>query len=340
MVVSGLANGKLTRRLLFVFAGLGLLPTLIVLSVSLGAKDIPLATVAQSFWDFDPESIQQQIIRELRLSRTIAALVAGAGFAVAGVLMQGMTRNPLGSPDLLGVNAGATLALALAMGLAPLLSFFNVILCALAGAGLGAGVVYGLSSLVRGGMTPMRLALAGAAVSAFFLALSQGFALFTNVARDLAFWSSGGIANVKWFQIELMLPFVGVGLLLALFLSPSITVLSLGEDVATGLGQRKGWVKLGGNFAVLLLAGSAVAVVGPIGFVGLVIPHIVRNVVGVDYRWIVPLSALYGALLTLAADIGGRLVNPPSETPLGVITALIGVPFFVYLGRRAKQVLS
>lgn len=326
--------------MLIVCGGLGLLVFFFFLSMTVGAKDITNRTIWDAILHNGPDTLQHKIVRELRLSRTVMAVIAGASFAVAGAMMQGMTRNALASPDLIGVNAGATFALAIVLSFFPLMPFRSVIVCAMIGAGLGVALVYGISAIVRGGLTPLRLALAGAAVSALLTALSQGIAIYAKVAKDMAFWSAGGIANVKWFQIDMMLPFAVVGIAAALLLAPAITILSLGEDVATGLGMRKGWIKLAGNVVVLLLAGASVAVVGPIGFVGLVVPHIMRAVLSVDYRWIIPASAIYGALLTLAADIVGRVLNPPNETPLGIITAIIGVPFFVYLCRSGKRDLS
>ncbi|GAE28813.1 ABC-type Fe3+-siderophore transport system [Halalkalibacter hemicellulosilyticusJCM 9152] len=159
-------------------------------------------------------------------------------------------------------------------------------------------------------------------------------AIHFHVAQDISFWYAGGVAGVRWFSVQLLIPVALVGITLAIILSRSITVLSLGEDVAKGLGQRTRLVKVLGTIVVLLLTGAAVSVAGTIGFIGLVIPHITRFLVGVDYRWIIPCSALLGALLLVLADLGARMVNPPFETPVGAITALIGVPFFFYLARR------
>jgi len=310
-----------------------------VLSVSLGAADIRIATVWQAVFSFQPELTQHQIIQELRLPRAIAGMMVGACFAVAGAIMQGITRNPLADSGLLGVNAGAGFALAMCFAFMPGLPFIYLIMFSFLGAALGAGMVYGIGSLAKNGLTPFRLALSGAAVGALLVALSEGIALYFRIGQDLAFWYAGGVAGTKWMQLELMFPWVAAAMIGAAMLSRSITVLSLGEELAAGLGQRTGLVKVLALILVLVLAGAAVSAVGSVGFIGLVIPHIVRALVGVDYRWIIPCSAVLGGLLMLFADIAARMINPPFETPVGALIALIGVPFFLYLVRKERREL-
>ncbi|MEF3302126.1 FecCD family ABC transporter permease [Paenibacillus sp. GYB003] len=340
---TGQSTPKLrTRPLAAAFILLGGIAALIVgiaLSVSFGAADIALTTVWEAVFRFNPESTQHQIVQELRLPRVLAGMMVGASFAVAGALMQGMTRNPMADSGLLGLNAGAGFMMALCFAFFPGLPFMYLILYSFVGAGIGAGLVYGIGSLAKGGLTPVRLVLAGAAVSALLTALSEGIALHFRIGQDLAFWYAGGMAGTKWIQLDMMLPWVAGALLAAMMLSRSITTLSLGEDVAVGLGQRTGMIKLAGTAIVLVLAGSAVAVVGAVGFVGLLIPHLTRFLVGVDYRWIIPCSAVLGSLLVVFADLGARMVNPPYETPVGAIIALLGVPFFLYLARRERREL-
>jgi len=309
-------------------------------AVAVGAADIRLSEVWDAILRFNPDEPKHHVIRELRIPRAAAGALVGAGFAVAGAVMQGMTRNPLADSGLLGLNAGAGLSLALCFALFPQLPFSQVMVLAFLGAAVGAGIVFGVGSLGRGGLTPVRLTLAGAAVSALLVALSEGIALIYNVGQDLAFWYAGGIAGVTWHQVSLMLPWVGGGLLAAIFMSRGITLLSLGDDIATGLGQRTAWVKAAGMVIVLVMAGASVSAVGSIAFVGLIIPHLARFLVGVDYRWIIPCSAVLGGLLMVSADIAARLINPPYETPIGALIALIGVPFFLVLARRGKQVMK
>ncbi|GLI05443.1 ferrichrome ABC transporter permease [Paenibacillus tyrfis] len=321
------------------FAGLAVLLVGLALSVSVGAADIQLSTVWEAVFRFNPDITQHQIIQELRLPRALAGALVGACFAVAGAIMQGMTRNPLADSGLLGLNAGAGFVLALCFAFLPGLPFMKLILYSFLGAAVGAFMVYGVGSMSKNGLTPVRLALAGAAVNALLVAVSEGVAIYFNIGQDLAFWYAGGVAGTKWVQLKIMTPWVIAALIAALLLSRSITLLSLGDEVATGLGQRTGWVKLACAIVVLVLAGTAVSAVGAVGFVGLVIPHIARSLVGVDYRWIIPCSAVLGSLLMVIADIGARMINPPYETPIGTLIALIGVPFFLYLARKQRREL-
>lgn len=306
-------------------------------SVSVGAADIQLGTVWEAVFRFNPDLTQHQIIHELRLPRVLAAVLVGACFAVAGALMQGMTRNPLADSGLLGLNAGAAFALALCFAFFPGLPYPYIILYSFVGAALGAGLVYGIGSLSRQRLTPIRLTLAGAAVSALLVALSEGIAIYYRVGQDMAFWYAGGVAGVTWSQLTWMAPLVAGALTGSLLISRSITLLSLGDEVATGLGERTGRVKTLAILNVLALAGAAVSVAGPISFIGLMVPHIARFLVGVDYRWIIPSSAVLGSLLMVLADMGGRILNPPYETPVGTIIALLGVPFFLYLARQERR---
>lgn len=337
------SSAKLRSRPLaatfILIGGLAALVIGIALSVSFGAADIAFATVWEAVFRFDVDMTQHQIIQELRLPRVLGGALVGASFAVAGAMMQGMTRNPMADSGLLGLNAGAGFVLALCFAFFPGLPFMQLILYSFLGAGIGAGLVFGIGSLAKGGLTPVRLVLAGAAVSALLVALSEGIALYFRIGQDLAFWYAGGAAGIKWVQLKAMLPWVGGALIAAMMLSRSITLLSLGNEIAAGLGQRTGLVKLVATVIVLILAGSAVAVVGAVGFVGLIIPHLTRFLVGVDYRWIIPCSAVLGSLLVVLADLAARMINPPYETPLGALIALLGVPFFLYLARKERREL-
>lgn len=321
------------------FGGLIAILLGLAVSVSVGAADIKLFTVWQAIFNFNPDLTQHQIIQELRLPRAVAGAMVGACFAVAGAIMQGMTRNPLADSGLLGINAGAGFMLAFCFAFLPGLSFLDLMFFSFIGAGIGAGMVYGIGSLSRGGLTPVRLVLAGAAVQALLIALSEGLAIYYRIGQDLAFWYAGGLAGTKWLQIKIIFPWVAVGLIGAMLISRSVTLLSLGDEVAVGLGLKTRWIKLIGMIIVLMLAGAAVSIVGSIGLVGLIIPHLARYLVGVDYRWIIPCSAILGSLLIILADIGARMINPPFETPVGAIVVLIGIPFFLYLARKEGREL-
>ncbi|WP_339235807.1 iron ABC transporter permease [Paenibacillus sp. FSL R5-0517] len=324
---------------LILTGGILLLALGMALSISFGAADIKLSVVWKAIFDFNPELTPHQIIWEIRLPRILGGAMVGACFAVAGAIMQGMTRNPLADSGLLGLNAGAGFALAVCFAFFPGLPFMYIIMYSFLGAGLGVLLVYGFGAASKSGLTPLRLVLAGAAVSAMLSALSEGIALYFRIGQDLAFWTAGGVAGTKWSQLEIMFPWVLAALIAGLLISRSITLLSLGEDIAVGLGQRTGLIKLIGLIVVLILAGTAVSVVGAVGFVGLIIPHLTRKLVGVDYRWIIPCSAVMGSLLLVFADLAARMINPPYETPIGALVALIGVPFFLYLARKERRTL-
>ena len=273
-------------------------------------------------------------IQTLRWPRLLAAFIVGISFAVSGALIQGVTNNPMASPSILGINAGASFGLAIAMIIVPAASLNVSILFAFLGAALATGVILFLAKRVGGKATPVYLALAGTAIGAVFTAVTQMLVVFFEVAQDLSYWTAGGISGIRMEQVFLVLPWTMIGLLIAISISKSVTLLSFGEEVAIGLGSNLDRVRAFAGVTVLILSGSAVALAGPIGFVGLITPHIVRKMVGIDYRRVIPFSALVGTVIVVVADVLTRLVNPPYETPLGAITAIIGVPFFIYLANR------
>ena len=338
---AGTSEDRLVSRpipgVLIPVVGLGGLAFAFAVSVSIGAADISLDTVWKGVFSFNPDLIQHQVIRELRLPRALIGGLVGASYGVAGAIMQGMTRNPLASPSIMGVNAGAAFMLALSFAFFPDTTLHLLIVLSMIGAALGAVLVYAVGSLAPGGLTPVRLVLAGAAVTALLGSLTTGVVIYFQVFQDVVFFYAGGIAGTRWLHVETVLPWMAVGLVGAFALSRSITVLNLGDEVATGLGLRTVLVKVAGSVVVVLLSGTAVAVGGPVGFIGLVIPHITRFLVGVDYRFVIPACAVLGALLLSLADIGARTIHPTREVPLGMVTALIGVPCFLYLIRRDRR---
>lgn len=325
--------------LFVIIVGLVALVLAIAVSISLGAADIKLTTIWDAISNFNIELTDHLVIREIRLPRVLGGAIVGACFAVAGALMQGMTRNPLADSGLMGLNAGAGFALAICFAFFPGIPYIYLILYSFLGAAIGAILVYGIGSFSKNGLTPLRLVLAGTAVSALLSAISQGIAIYFNIGQDLLFWTAGGVAGTTWSQLRIMAPWVAIALIGAIAISPSITLLSLGDEISKGLGLKTNMVKLIASIIVLMLSGVAVSVVGSVGFVGLIIPHLVRYLVGVDYRWIIPCSAVFGSLLVVLADLGGRIINPPYETPIGAIIALIGVPFFLYLAQKERREL-
>lgn len=301
--------------------------------LGLGARDVPLATLVEALMAYNPEQFEHFIIREMRLPRLLIALVVGAALAVAGALMQGVTLNPLAAPDILGVNLGASLAvvLATAFGLGSLeaLPWF-----AFSGALFTSLLVYLIGSLGRSGATPLKLTLAGVAVSAFLGAMmSAGHLLHEAGFERLRVWLAGTLAGRDLDVFAAALPYLVVGFVLALLLARQVTALALGADVARGLGIHTARLRILALGCVVLLCGAAVTVTGPIGFIGLVVPHMVRTFAGLDYRWVVPLSALVGAAVLTAADIVARVLLAPQELATGIVTALVGAPIFVALVR-------
>lgn len=323
------------------FVRIGGLPVLVgalllsvLASIVFGAADIRAGTVWAALTAFDGTT-EHLIIRTLRVPRTLIAMVVGAALGVAGGIMQGLTRNPLADPTILGLSAGAAFAVVVAAALFGITSPTAQTWFALGGAGATALAVYGLSAAGRGGPTPLKLTIAGAALTALLSSLTTGILIFNQrTLEEVRFWLAGSVAGRDLALLRDVLPYMGMGLVLALALGRRITTLALGDDVARGLGQRTLWVKTLAALAVVLLAGSAVAVAGPVGFVGLLIPHVVRSFIGVDYRWILPYAALLGAILLVLADLAGRLLLQPLELPVGVMTALLGGPIFIYLAQR------
>ncbi len=312
---------------------LGVLLAVVIVSVLYGAADIGAATVWVALFSYGG-STEHLIIRTLRVPRALVAVLVGGSLAVAGAVMQGVTRNPMADPGLLGIEAGAALAVVAAVHFQGISSLAVYTWFALAGAALAAVVVYALGSAGRGGITPLKLTVSGAALTALLSSLTTGILLLDRRTLDeVCFWLAGSVAGRDLGLMLQALPLICVGLLGALLLGRKVTTLSLGEDVARGLGQRTAWVRAAAALVVVLLAGGAVALAGPVGFVGLVIPHAVRFFVGVNYRWILPYSALAGAIFLVLADVAGRLILRPQELPVGVMTALVGGPFFVYLVR-------
>nr|WP_246294219.1 iron ABC transporter permease [Paenibacillus planticolens] len=309
-------------------------------AISFGAKDLTLATVWGAVFHYNAELTSHQIIHELRLPRVLGAAVIGAGFAVAGALMQGITRNPLADSGILGINAGAAFMVALSFAFFPNLPYSSLMLVSFLGAVLSTVFIYLLGASTPGGLTPLRLTIAGSVVAALLHSLSSGIAIYYNLSQDLAFWYAGGVAGVKWKHLNLLVPVILLAIAGAVMISRSVSLISLGEEVSAGLGVKTKRIRLLGIVLAIILAGVGVSAVGSIGFVGLVIPHIARKLVGVDYRFIIPLSALLGAILLVLADLGARMVHPPKELAISLMIALVGVPFFLYLARKERRNLS
>lgn len=308
-----------------------------VLSVTVGARPIALGDIWNALTAFDPTQTNHKIILDLRLPRTLVGLLVGAALGLSGAILQGATRNPLADPGILGINAGATLCVVLGISVFGITQLSGYVWLAFLGAGGAMLVVYLVASLGREGATPVKLALAGAAVTAALTSVTSAI-LITNVETldQIRFWQVGALTGRTTDILVQVAPFILAGIVLALLTSRILDGLALGDDVARGLGLKvqRGRAMVG--FAAVILAGAATAAAGPIAFVGLTVPHLARAFTGPNYRWILPYSMLLAPILLLGADIVGRIIVPPGELQVGIVTAALGAPFFIALVRRRK----
>ena len=325
------AGGKPTVLLL----GLGLLALVAALSIAIGSNPLPLGTVWSALWAPD-DSFEAAVVAS-RLPRTQLGILIGAALAVSGCLIQGVTRNPLGDPGLLGINTGAaaavvTLAAVTGISAGPVLTLVAVV-----GAFAAALVVYGVGSSGRAS-TPVRLVLAGAAITAVLGAYIQAVTLINpQVFASYRYWAIGSIVGQHPDTVSLLWPIVAVALVASFLLGRSLNTLSMGEETAVALGARTGRTRLAAALIATVLAGVATAAVGPIGFVGLAVPHMIRPFTGSDHRWLLPASAVFGGVLLLGADIIGRVIARPSEIAVGIVVAFIGAPFLYAAVRHSRS---
>ncbi|MFI6344493.1 FecCD family ABC transporter permease [Streptomyces sp. NPDC050560] len=328
--------GRLALGLVVLGAGLAVAA---LLSLAVGSGHASLSDVVAGLVHPDRGDPAQLIVREVRVPRTVAGLLAGAALGLAGTVMQGVARNPLADPGLLGVNAGASVFVVFAISVLAVTSPQQYIWFGFLGACLAATLVYGVGSLGREGATPVKLALSGAAVAAALGSLTSAMLLTDSRTFDqFRFWQVGSLGGREPEVLWQALPFIAVGVLVALTLGPQLNTLALGDDTARGLGQRVVLARLAGAVCVVLLCGAATVVAGPIAFVGLAVPHAVRLFTGPDYRWVLPYSALLAPAALLLADVLGRVVARPGEVQVGVVTAALGAIPFVLLVRRRKTV--
>ncbi|MFJ2958951.1 FecCD family ABC transporter permease [Streptomyces sp. NPDC087270] len=329
------------RRATALSAGLlvaaAVLTLAVVASLAIGAKSVPPGTVWDTVFHHDPNNADQVIVTSLRLPRTVIGLLAGAALGLSGTLMQGLTRNPLADPGLLGVNSGASLAVVTAISVFGVTSFTGYVWFGFVGAAAAALLVYAVGSLGREGATPVKLALAGAAVSAGLSSLTTAVLLTDTATFDqFRFWEVGSLAGRGLSTAYQAGPFVLVGAVCALGSGRLLNTLGLGDDAARGLGQNVAAARLFCALSVVLLCGSATALAGPIAFVGLTVPHTVRFFTGPDHRWILPYSMLIAPALLLVSDVVGRVAARPGEIQVGIVTAVIGAPVLVVLVRRSR----
>ncbi|WP_315080720.1 iron ABC transporter permease [uncultured Clostridium sp.] len=332
---------KKTLAYIFMFIGIMLLISGIVMSVSLGAKDIDFLTIIKSLVT-DSNDVNTKIVRDVRIPRAIAASLVGGFLAVAGAIMQGITRNPIAEPSVMGITQGATFMIAVTFVLQRIypnlvVGSFGLMIFAFVGASISGLLVYFISSKSARKVDTVKLALAGTALGTLLISLAMGIAMYFNLSQQLSFWVSGGLVSAKWEGVKLLSIVGGSALIGSMIMAPKITILSLGEEVAIGLGQRTNAVRFVSIIIVIFLTGASVSVAGNIVFVGLIVPQIAKAIVGADYKYIIPSSMILGSVLLVYSDILARMINPPYETPIGSLTALLGVPMFIYLVRKDKK---
>nr|WP_219820192.1 iron ABC transporter permease [Pseudoclavibacter sp. RFBI5] len=337
VAAGGVAIVRRPRRLraLWFLLAISSLGALIVVSVMIGSRDVSwadaVAALGGSTNGFDEAAVAK------RIPRTFLAVAVGAALGVSGAVMQGVTRNPLADPGILGVNMGASLAVVTGIAYFGLSSASSFIWVAISGAALAAVFVYVVGSLGRGGATPLKLALAGAATSAALASFVTAIILPRgDISQSARSWQIGGVGGGTWDSISQVLPFLIVGFLVSLASAKGLNSLALGDDLAAGLGERVALTRGAAALGAVVLCGAATAVTGPIAFVGLVVPHACRLMFGVDHRWVLPFSAVVGASLLTGADVLGRILTRPSEIDVGIITAIIGAPIFIWIVRRSK----
>jgi iron complex transport system permease protein len=324
-------------RLLWLLVAVGVLVGTVLVSVAVGSRSIPLGTVVDALVDPAAGDDEHVVVRSLRVPRTVAGLMVGAALGLAGAVMQGVTRNPLADPALLGVSAGASFAVVVGISVFGIGSALGFVWFAFAGAAVASVLVHALGAIGRGGATPVKLALAGAAVTSFLLSMTTVVLLTDQRTLDeYRFWSVGSVAGRDPDVIAQLTPFFVVGAVMALAAGPMLNALALGDDVARSIGSRVGVSRAFAATSVVLLVGASVSLAGPIGFVGLTIPHVARAITGPDYRWVLAYSMVLAPALLLLSDVIGRVVARPGELQVGIVTAVVGAPFFVMLVRRRR----
>ncbi len=301
-----------------------------LIAITSGVKNLPLNIIYESLFNFDEANIDMQLVRDMRLPRTISTLIVGGLLGMTGAMMQGVTRNPIAEPSLMGITQGATFAIALTS----IYSTFGNTFSAFVGALFSGLLVLGFSIKNARNLNVSRLLLAGTALSTFFISMATVVAILTNQTQSLAFWISGGFRAVTWTSVQLLIIIGIVTVSAATLLSPKINIVNLGEDVCIGLGGNPTKIRLYTLLLIIPMCAVCVAVAGNIAFVGLIIPYIIRRFFGQDYRVIMPLSFLLGSTLLVWSDILARLVNQPYEVPIGLFTSLIGVPLFIFMIRK------
>ncbi|WP_336792900.1 iron ABC transporter permease [Gordonia malaquae] len=326
---------RVTGRIAFLLIALAVLAVLFCVSIAFGNREVSLDEIGNALFGSADSFGEAAIVK--RVPRTVLAILVGAALALSGAGMQAVTRNPVADPAILGISGGASLAVVVGLVFFGLTDPYSFIGAAIVGAALTALFVYAVGSMGRGGPTPLKLALSGAATAAAITCLISAVLLpRVDVMSKFQRWQVGGVGGAEWDRIAALAPVLGVGVIITFACARGMNSLALGDDVATGLGENVARTRLLTGVAAVVLAGAATAIAGPIGFVGLLVPHACRAIIGTDHRWLLPFTALVGASLLVLSDVVGRVIARPEEVDVGVVTAIIGAPFFIWIVRRQK----
>ena len=324
------------KFVLVIILCLALLSVIAMFSVSLGVKRIAFSKVMEVIFGNDLDSIEATIILQ-RIPRTVFGILAGGALGISGALMQSITRNPIADPSILGVNTGASLFVVAGIAFFNITAAYQYIWLAIIGAGLTAVFVYSVASMGKDGATPLKLALSGSAVSIVLGSLVSTIMLPNNrVMEAFRFWQVGSIGSATWENIALISPFLILGFIISMLISGYLNNLALGDEATTALGTNVVLTRSVGALASVLLCGAATALAGPIGFIGLIIPHIVRLAFGSEMSKMLPLSFIGSGILLLLSDILGRIIGSPGETEVGIVTAVLGAPIFIFAIRKGR----
>ncbi|MDR2280344.1 MAG: iron ABC transporter permease [Gordonia sp. (in: high G+C Gram-positive bacteria)] len=326
---------RVTGRIVCLIVALAVLAVLFCVSIAFGNREVSFDEIGNALFGSADTFGEAAIVK--RVPRTVLAILVGAALALSGAGMQAVTRNPVADPAILGISGGASLAVVIGLVFFGITDPFSFIGAAIIGAALTAVFVYAIGSMGRGGATPLKLALSGAATAAAVTCLISAVLLpRVDVMSKFQRWQVGGVGGADWERIGALAPVLGIGMLITFACARGMNSLALGDDVATGLGENVARTRLLTGIAAVVLAGAATAIAGPIGFVGLLVPHACRAVIGTDHRWLLPFTALVGASLLMLSDVVGRVIARPEEVDVGVVTAIIGAPFFIWIVRRQK----
>lgn len=323
------------RRYFWLLTSAGVLVAICAASVAIGSRDVGIDDIWRALHGSTDTFAEAAVSK--RIPRTALAALAGAALAISGLYLQGVTRNPLADPGILGINTGASLAVVIGIAWFGLINPMSYIWVAIGGAAIVSIFVYAVGSIGRDGPTPLKLALAGAASASALSSFITALVLpRPDISESAVSWQIGGVGGATDEGLIRVLPFLVAGLLICVLTARGLNLLGLGDELAAGLGERVALTRTLGALGAVVLCGATTSITGPIWFVGLVIPHFCRQLIGVDHRWLLPFSAVCGAILLVGSDVIGRVILPPGEVDVGIITALIGAPFFILVVRRSK----